>query len=319
MNNNNNNMENNQAPKIEGTYKKKSLNGLLIKSLIALLVILAIAIGLFGRSGNIGKGKTVDTYKDEISMDNIEIIRISLTEADLEIKEIDSDKARFEIKGESKNTFDFNTDNRSFTIEEIQGSFFSVFSFGNSSAAKVTVYVPRSYGKDYEIKRASGDFEFESLRGENISIEQASGDTEGGNINAVKLRIDSLSGKTELDNTEANEIKINLASGDMSLDRISAEMTKIDMASGDVGIREITGNVDITQTSGSSTIEYAQLPEKISIHTTSGEAQVKLPEDSIIDLAFDKTSGKLNNSIETSEGARCKVDVEMTSGTVTLH
>lgn len=257
------------------------------------LVVLMVAIGAFFIGGLIllstggiknasGKSETVNEVKS-VSMDNVDNISVDTSCMDIIVQIEDRTDLKAELKGNiSKSIKDrckFTAEKNGNSInisykEKSWGSFFS-FNFNVINNLKLYVYVPKNYANKLDLDCSSGDIKVNDFNCKELKAETSSGDITINNINADKLTLDCTS-------------------GDITGKNITTKDSNVSTSSGDIKLNEYKGNVAIDATSGSVSIDFGQVPNKIDGETSSGDIKLTLPADSKFNVDAEVSSGDIN-------------------------
>ena len=230
---------------------------------------------------------------------------------------------------------------------------FSFSIFGNKSAEgyTITVFLPLRTFENIRIKTASGGVEVGEVSAENFTLNTASGNI---NINAFfnTVKLQSASGNITLTNPladnrdvvsldkdgapvyTAQSLSVCTVSGNAAVSGYRTELFTVHSVSGKTAIDGISGRGQVSVTSGSVDISYAEWNNDLSVSLISGNVKVTLPENSGIALTVNGVSGSVRTDLGQAKGSfmnlgkgtsgdfggenKHKLDASLTSGMVTV-
>ena len=170
-----------------------------------------IPIGIYNTSNN-SEIICNENYDLEL-INNIEIL---VSAGKLKIEEnTDDQKVKVLVYGEQNRQIDVSVDNGKLKIDNTKSKRV-VFSF-NNHIDEITVYLPRNYNKEINVKSDYGNVDMIDLENATINIEESCGDI---NLGKVKnLQIDSDYGSIDVD-TVLNKLDIEIDCGDLKIKNI---------------------------------------------------------------------------------------------------
>lgn len=214
---------------------------------------------------------------EESDTDTIEIVQLSSSSND----EIDyDDQFYYKYDGTSLWIFgsdaDFDLDGQVFSSSDFTFAFENIFS--NASSKTILVKIPKAaYLHSITTNTASADIEIDNINSDYFTINSFSG-----NINAISVKSPNIS--------------INNVSGTVDLSNITSDDFSVNNVSGDV---DINGDIKtLTLESVSGDLYYSTdslLTESISVNTVSGNANIRLPENS----GFTVTNSSLSGDVKS--------------------
>lgn len=143
-----------------------------------------------------------------------------------------------------------------------------------SSNLKLDVYIPADYNKDIKLVSASGDINVNDYK-----------------LN--KLQCNLSSGNLKMNNINADTFNYLSSSGDLKADKLTTNTTTLDSSSGSININEFSGDLTAENSSGDTSIEYADFNNNINVHSSSGEIALTLPKSAEFDLDAVASSGDI--------------------------
>ena len=195
--------------------------------------------------------------------------------------------------------------------------------------------IPAPFDGDIEIKISSGDTIVQNLSTENLEIRSSSGDIDADALSSGFMEIRASSGDISADRLEASDLNMKVSSGDISIKSADTETCSIDSSSGRINIGRIAasedvfmeassgritagyiegGKINIRSHSGDITIDeltaqdamvkassgdidlrLTALHDSLAIESSSGEVDLKLPEDAAFSVSAKASSGKIRS------------------------
>ena len=228
---------------------------------------------------------------------------------------------------------------------------FSIFGSKPAEGYTITVFLPLRTFENIRIKTASGGVEVGEVSAENFTLNTASGNI---NINAFfnNVKLQSASGNITLTNPLANNrdvvsldkegtpvytaqsLSVCTVSGNAAVSGYRTELFTVHSVSGKTAIDGISGRGQVSVTSGSVDISYAEWNNDLSVSLISGNVKVTLPENSGIALTVNGVSGSVRTDLGQAKGSfmnlgkgtsgdfggenKHKLDASLTSGMVTV-
>lgn len=228
---------------------------------------------------------------------------------------------------------------------------FSIFGSKPAEGYTITVFLPLRTFENIRIKTASGGVEVGEVSAENFTINTASGNI---NINAFfnNVKLQSASGNITLTNPladnrdvvsldkegapvyTAQSLSVCTVSGNAAVSGYRTELFTVHSVSGKTAIDGISGRGQVSVTSGSVDISYAEWNNDLSVSLISGNVKVTLPENSGVALTVNGVSGSVRTDLGQAKGSfmnlgkgtsgdfggenKHKLDASLTSGMVTV-
>lgn len=228
---------------------------------------------------------------------------------------------------------------------------FSIFGSKPAEGYTITVFLPLRTFENIRIKTASGGVEVGEVSAENFTLNTASGNI---NINAFfnNVKLQSASGNITLTNPLANNrdvvsldkeeapvytaqsLSVCTVSGNAAVSGYRTELFTVHSVSGKTAIDGISGRGQVSVTSGSVDISYAEWNNDLSVSLISGNVKVTLPENSGVALTVNGVSGSVRTDLGQAKGSfmnlgkgtsgdfggenKHKLDASLTSGMVTV-
>ena len=222
-----------------------------------------IPIGIYNTSNN-----SEIICNENYDLEFINNIEILVSAGKLKIEEnTDDKKVKVLVYGDQNRQIDVSVDNGKLKIDNTKSKRV-VFSF-NNHIDEITVYLPRNYNKEINVKSDYENVDMIDLENATINIEESCGDI---NLGKVKnLQIDSDYGSIDVD-TVLNKLDIEIDCGDLKIKNIELkENSKIKNDLGDVKIGNtndiyIDANVDLGEYKINKNNRYAESTLKIDVN-----------------------------------------------------
>lgn len=148
--------------------------------------------------------------------------------------------------------------------------------------------IPFALSNGLSASSISGHIRLASVSAESIRLSSVSGD-----ISAKLLSGDSTvsttSGDIRIDGAE-NKIDISTVSGDARIQSLNAPFC-LNTTSGSISVESGTGSGKASSVSGHIKLFLNEMSGSLSLHTTSGDIDLSLPETASFALHFSSTSG----------------------------
>lgn len=146
------------------------------------------------------------------------------------------------------------------------------------------------------------------------------------------LVLTSTSGALDVRGIVLEDTSLNSVSGRVIVDDLTASSIDIESTSGRISLKDISGRLSISSTSGEVSCELKELRDHIEINTISGAVRLYIPETSSFDLDLESVSGKIQNEFElktiyvddnnleaTAGGGEFNIDIKTTSGSININ
>ncbi len=148
--------------------------------------------------------------------------------------------------------------------------------------------------------------------------------------NLAEVRLNSVSADFDVDPLTVREkFEFNSVSGDLETDFITAEGVdaEVSTVSGKIDLDGSFRQVNGESTSGELDLKLRTCPEKVSLVTVSGKADVELPRDAGFTLSYDTVSGDLECDFAAKRSGErlicgdggCEISVSTTSGDLKIE
>ncbi len=138
---------------------------------------------------------------------------------------------------------------------------------------------------------------------------------------AGALDADSTSGAISVSGCACAAIDADTISGKVSVEKTAiAGTVEADTTSGDIVLRDLSDGckADVNTISGQVELRFIGAPKGVDVETSSGDVWLSFPKDTVVDLDFDTSSGKLSGSLHSAKGG-LPVSVETISGDLVIE
>jgi hypothetical protein len=159
---------------------------------------------------------------------------------------------------------------------------------------------------------SSGDVDISGMTG--VQLKTTSGDKHIRDISGpVTLR--GSSGKTQLSNLGASAV-VEASSGDVILSTVKGDVT-VQVTSGHVSATDLGGQASVKASSGDVNLSLGAA-HNVNVVVSSGNVQVNVPQGTPYRVNVKTSSGNKDVGIATDPSASTSMDLQATSGDVTV-
>lgn len=287
----------------------------MIKRVLVIFLIITgayIAMNYFFDGNGMTLSKTEDAAK--VSKD-IENISIDISSVATTVVPEDRNDVRAELKGKGTVSVNKRGDDIEVSVKRKGFFWFNWFELDNTA---LTIYIPKNYDKNMEIKLGSGEVTFKGS-----SIQDR--------MELDKLSVDVGSGSMVLKNLDVQTLEQQISSGEVEINSLSAETGTFEVSSGSVNVQNYTGKLDADVSSGELEIQMDELKDSISLNVSSGDIELDLPDDAEFTLNGKTSSGDLScdfpleNKQESDKrlsgkqgNGKHKIDANVSSGDIEI-
>jgi lia operon protein LiaG len=127
-----------------------------------------------------------------------------------------------------------------------------------------------------------------------------------------EMDINVVSGDIDISGLQADELVIGSTSGDMKLEKIGSEKIRLGSTSGDVVVKDYTGDIDVSNTSGDVSLISGTENEDIFVKSISGN--ILIEQEGVSDMDIQVTSGNIRISLP--EDSEFYLDASTLSGEI---
>lgn len=223
--------------------------------------------------------------------------------------------------------------NKTLTLKELLS--FSIIGNKPSDDYTIAVFLPAVCYSKIKINTTSGGAEVSNVSAQSFELNTASGEI---NINSYfdDIKVTSASGNINLSNPTdktAKSLSTRAVSGSANINGYRAENFSLHSVSGRTYYNGACGAGEISVTSGTVDVTYAEWAGDLNVSAISGSVNLFLPADSGLDISFSGISGMLKTDIGNEKGSFMnlgkgtaghfggenlhKLTVNLTSGVVT--
>lgn len=244
-----------------------------------ILILTSITVGafivaalLFVLSGNkaFNSEKLIikDVSEEKVyKIDNLNIIDIDISSTDIKIVPIDGDEIKINLNGKvqvnsekSIPELDTEIDNDTLTIKLKQVMGIGIFYY--KGEVDLEIGIPKEYKNDLDIKVSSAD--------------------------------------VTINNLKVNKFNFKSSSGNLDLEQFETDESILKVSSGKINALNFSGDLQVKLTSGKVNVEYKKLNNNVTMECTSGDIELKLPENSEFNLKANTSSGDITTDFPIS-------------------
>ena len=256
-----------------------------MKYLVFALIVLNAASAYCGGSGEMKLVNEKEIGVD--SVNNIEILyraeKISLLKSNtnsLIIKEY-MNKDNIDYYANIINSGD------TLTIKRGTRPHFGVFN------ARVEVYVPAHFIRDITVRTSSGEITAsDAFTFSRVILHTSSGGISVNTLTAETADIQTASGSIRFDSIEG-DVVAKTSSGSINGETVNGNVLA-KSTSGNIKINRLTKGIEMETTSGSIYCSAVEIVENISLQSTSGRIELRIPQHSIFNFSTRTSSGNLS-------------------------
>ncbi len=265
-----------------------------------------------------------DVYFYESDDDNITVREyLNFTPGEDDLSTITQNGSKLTVQGKRRDTLFIGNTRSGYTevylpdatyealqVVTVSGDIFSkkasIVSYDMSvSTTSGDINFPRVEASDLQLGTTSGDIFLDEVYGANIQVSSTSGDIRFASVMAGSERTsedtalpDGTEGKL-VASTTSGDIKLLGGSGDYDISSNSGDITlgemngsfHLETTSGNISAIDGIGGGEVNTVSGNIRISLSELTENLNAGTTSGEVDLKLPENASFAFDYSSTSG----------------------------
>lgn len=243
--------------------------------------------------GGINDNFVTNEYKLE---EDIDIINIDTTTADIDIKKADGDQGKVVCVEKEKVYHKVNVSDKLLTIKENDDrKWYQKYLFNwNFKSMSVTVYLPEAAYNDITVDSNTG----------HIYIAKE--------FTFANMKLSSDTGSIKLDNKATGDIEINVHTGGVYLNDTDANSLKVKSSTGDVNYKngEVTGAIELQSSTGDFNLENVK---GNSFKAKASTGHVHLTDVVIDDEMNIKTS---TGGVRFERSDAKKIKVETSTGSI---
>lgn len=192
--------------------------------------------------------------------------------------------------------------NKTLTLKEQLS--FSIFGNKSSEDYTITVMLPSVCYSKIKVNTTSGGADVSNVSAQSFELNTASGEI---NVNSYfeDIKITSASGNINLSNptdNTAKSLRTRAVSGNANINGYRAENFSIHSVSGRTCYNGACGAGEISVTSGTVDVNYAEWAGDLNVSAISGSVNISLPAESGLDISFSGISGMLKTDIGNTKG-----------------
>lgn len=111
------------------------------------------------------------------------------------------------------------------------------------------------------------------------------------------INLKSTSGEITVEELNLSRLEMKTISGNIDGNRLLTKSSDLETTSGNMMLREFSGELKVKTISGNLYVDYKELNAGAHINTTSGDVELKLPEESALASVFETLSGNFTSNI----------------------
>ena len=123
-----------------------------------------------------------------------------------------------------------------------------------------------------------------------------------------EVKIEASSGNITTGEIEAGQLSVEASSGNISVDGYAGKEYKVEASSGNIELGKMAGKGSVEASSGNVDVAIAPFQESVRVHTSSGNATIRVQPDAVFrivgDTKLDRADLKIPVTLEHKEGKR---------------
>lgn len=123
-----------------------------------------------------------------------------------------------------------------------------------------------------------------------------------------ELKIEASSGNITTGEIEAGQLSVEASSGNISVGGYAGKEYKVEASSGNITLGKMAGKGSVEASSGNVDVAIAPFQESVRVHTSSGNATIRVQPDAVFriigDTKLDRADLKIPVTLEHKEGKR---------------
>jgi DUF4097 and DUF4098 domain-containing protein YvlB len=140
---------------------------------------------------------------------------------------------------------------------------------------------------------SSGVTTISDMECDSLKYNADSGDLKILSLKAVNTSIESSAGRIEVNGSSTEKALAKSNSGDIVWEGLLSKSTGIVTSAGKVILKGSPGNLEHKSNSGDAVFDFDTFAGQVNIETSSGDVQIKLPQDSQFGLDYKSSSGNM--------------------------
>lgn len=261
-------------------------------------------VDMDGSEQELGKAPVAVKLSEAFAASKIQNLEISTYQPmKIELSKNDGDQVIVSLIGEGK---DYRGDGKSLK------DWFQVSSTGNS--LRIKSYSKKNYKGFSSLKKLAKTLQRNEEARLTIVIEFPEKYSFG------KISLEGVTHNIYASDVKFNEFKVARVSGNLNLKSSQGKTIKVESVSGS-NMVEVTDLMvaEFSSVSGSTTLHSKNTNPKIQFESVSGSLDLKIPENSQVEVNFESMTGELINEFGVSQGATNQIKFSSLSGSATIH
>ena len=195
---------------------------------------------------------------------------------------------------------------------------------GLNKSETITIYIPKNFNKDLEVKTVSGSINLQDLQLEKIRCSSTSGYIKIEDLQIQEeLNLKSVSGDITLNQVNSNLIDINTTSGRIETYKVIAKTIRSTTTSGNVEFMGTCNKFKHNTTSGNLEASFNKMFKEATISSVSGDVNIEIHENDGFKVEYDTVSGDLTSKFSLDNYMYkkdiAKIIVKTTSGNLKIE
>ncbi|MGM0878341.1 MAG: LiaG family protein [Bacillota bacterium] len=225
--------------------------------------------------------------------EKIDLIEIDVSRVSTTIIPENRTDVKAEYKGKGKVTV--KESGNSIIVEFESKNRLNFLSFFNKK--DLTIYIPEDYDRDMVIDSGSGKLTF-------------SGKSKNESMHLENLSLNMSSGHVQLSHISTGHFEQVGSSGYVGIDSLVTKKGSFKMSSGKLNIKEYSGEVKATLSSGRFILQMEKLSDSVDLEVNSGFATIDLPSDAEFTLNGKISSGAITTDFSLTDSKEEKHKIE---------
>jgi DUF4097 and DUF4098 domain-containing protein YvlB len=186
---------------------------------------------------------------------------------------------------------------------------------------KLEVLVPKTLADQLDIldvDATSAEVTISDFSVSTLSVKEVSGEADISNISADTSEVGSVSGRIDIKNMTTGKLTMGTVSGEIRLEAVTADVLKSGTTSGGQDFGGTFKDIDAGSVSGEIRVTSSVDPDRMNVHTTSGDIIVAIPGSKDLTVSYSSVSGDFNSDIPVRTGGSGAYTFNSVSGDINL-
>ena len=193
---------------------------------------------------------------------------------------------------------------------------------GNMPRKNLEVHVPHELSENLTtlaISTTSGYVNANGFEAQTVKISSVSANIDIANIVSQTTDISTTSGDLTASSLRSGLLDLNSVSGNMTISDTIATVLDIGTTSGRLNATGEFNRVNSSSVSGDKTIRSSAVPSEMKISTTSGDANIYIPNTGEITVSHSAVSGKFSSDVPVKMQSGAAYTFSSVSGDTKIH